>query len=145
MWQLYHVHLVAAVERPGLLSAPDAPMLEAARAWRESASLNTGVSALHRSVSACLSAMGIVHNTEHWCEHSEHSVDIAIDVSGQRTAVEVDGPSHFLHNGQPNGRTQLRNRCLAAHGWRVVVVPFYAWDALGTKQQREAYLTRLLA
>ena len=48
-------------------------------------------------------------------------------------------------NGQQDGSTLLRNRVLAAHGWRVVVVNYREWYALQTEAQREEFLRRLLA
>ncbi len=144
--QLYQVHVLAAAERPGLLSVPSPVVLNAARAvWRDEAFSKTRASALQDSVSECLSLMGIAHTPEHRCERSERSIDVAIVGGAQRIALEVDGPSHFLQSGQSNGRTQMRNRCLAAYGWRVVVVPFREWNALRTQTERQAYLSRLLA
>jgi very-short-patch-repair endonuclease len=89
--------------------------------------------------------MGVAHANERWCERAERSIDIAVESSGARVAVEVDGPSHFLQNGRQDGSTLLRNRMLAAHGWRVVVVDYWEWEGLQTEAQREEYLRRLLA
>jgi hypothetical protein len=144
--QLYQVHQVAAVERPGMLTVSDPALLETARvARREDRSRDKRTSAFQKSVSECLSVMDVAHDLEHWCKRSEHSIDIAIVTDALRIALEVDGPFHFLDNGQPNGPTRLRDWFLTAHGWRVVVVPYHEWDALGTQQERAAYLTRLLA
>jgi hypothetical protein len=144
--QLYHVHLVANVERPGLLAAPSAALLETAQqAWRASPQGNA-LSALHTSVSACLTTMKVAHSNERWCERSEHNINIALRHGAQRIALQVDGPSRFLRNGQPDGPTRLRNRYLVAHGWRVAVVGCREWDALRTHSQREReeYLVQLL-
>jgi very-short-patch-repair endonuclease len=59
--------------------------------------------------------------------------------------VEVDGPSHFLQNGRQDGSTLLRNRMLAAHGWRVLVVDYRKWIGLQTEVQRKEYLRHVLA
>ena len=101
-------------------------------------------SRLHDQVSACLTRLGVAHANERWCERAERSIDIAIEGAAP-VAVEVDGPHHFLQDGRHNGSTQLRNRMLAAHGWRVVVVDYRAWDVLQTEAQQEEYLRRLLA
>jgi hypothetical protein len=143
--QMYQVHLAATVERPGLLTTPSLALLDAARASFRELAMTASVSALQQSVSKCLTAMGIAHTDEHWCERSERTIDIAIVADGQRIAVEADGPTHFLLNGQPDGATRLRDRCLAAHGWRVVVVPFSKWIKLSTQPKRKAFLTQLLA
>jgi acetyl esterase/lipase len=49
-----------------------------------------------------------------------------------------------LQDGQQDGSTLLRNRMLAAHGWRVVVVDYRVWDELKTQAQRAEYLRRCL-
>ena len=67
--------------------------------------------------------------------------------TGQRTFVEVDGPTHFLRvlasphtPGPSNGshilRQRLQEKCLDG---RAVNIPYYEWDPLG-KEERLAYL-----
>ena len=141
--QLYQAYQAAAVERPGLLSAPSPELLAAARkSWIDG--MDETSSRLHEQVSACLTRLGIAHANERWCERAERSVDIAIEGAAP-VALEVDGPYHFLQDGRQDGRTQMRNRMLAAHGWRVVVVDYRVWDGLQTEVQREEYLRRLFA
>ena len=145
-YQLYQVHLNAQTERPGLLPPPSAEALEYARdAWVKDVKSRSRKSELHRSVSACLTAAGIDHENEHWCEDSGHSIDITIESGSHRIALEVDGPFHYLQNGQPDGPTQLRDRTLRAHGWRVAVVDYRRWDALLSQHERITYLEGLLA
>ena len=146
--QMYQAYQAAAVERPGLLPAPEPELLAAARtSWIDGARERQAErsSKFHGNVSACLTQMGVAHANERWCERAERSIDIAIE-GGARTpvAMEVDGPFHFLLDGRQNGSTLLRNRMLTAHGWRVAVVDHRVWDALQT-QEREAYLRSLLA
>jgi hypothetical protein len=146
--QLYQLHMVAAAEQPGVLEAPRSDVLEFARhEWRKQQEANSSCasSALHKQVSAFLTAHGVAHVNEYWCERSELAIDIVIETRTHRIALEVDGPYHFLLNGQADGPTRLRNRCLAAHGWLVVVLDYRAWDALRTAEQRDAHLTELLA
>jgi very-short-patch-repair endonuclease len=88
--------------------------------------------------------MGVAHANERWCDRAERSIDIAIEGGATPIALEVDGPSHFLQDGRSNGSTLLRNRMLAAHGWRVVVADHRVWD-IETQEQREQYLRSLLA
>jgi acetyl esterase/lipase len=88
--------------------------------------------------------MGVAHANEHWCDRAERCIDITIEGTTP-VALEVDGPSHFLQDGRPDGSTALRDRMLAAHGWRVVVVDYRAWIAQKTPEQREHYLRSLLA
>ena len=145
--QLYQAYQAAAAERPGLLPTPDPELLAAARkSWIKGVATDMSKSSkLHDQVSACLTRMGVAHANERWCEHVERNIDVAIEGSGARVAVEVDGPSHFLQDGRQDGSTLLRNRMLAAHGWRVVVVDYRVWNALQTEAQREEFLRRLLA
>jgi very-short-patch-repair endonuclease len=145
LYQLFLVYLVAEAERPGLLAAPSAALLEKARRARHAQTKGVKSSDLHKNVSACLTVMGIAHANEQWCKHSEHSIDIALNVdSPHRVALEVDGPTHFLQNRQPNGRTRMRDRLLKGHGWRVAVVDGRAWRTLRTQTEREAYLTQVI-
>jgi hypothetical protein len=66
--------------------------------------------------------------SEHKTDDGLFSIDIAVQLPGnQKLAVEADGPTHFLSNGQPDGATRLRNRLLQARGWRVVSVPVTEW------------------
>lgn len=92
----------------------------------------------------------------YFCTASLRMVDIVIISSGagastllaggagveRRIAVEVDGPSHFIHDLESgrvwiDGSTALRNRCLALAGWEVVSIPFHEWDGLGGDVERE--------
>ena len=143
--QLYQAYHAALVERPGLLTAADPEMLAAARkCWVEGGSERS--SKLHFDVSACLSRMGVMHTNERWCERAERRIDIAIERAGAPVALEVDGPTHFLQDGRPTGSTRLRNRMLAAYGWRVVILNHRTWQDMDADDaQQEEYLRRLLA
>ena len=143
--QMYQAYQAAAVERPGLLAPPSPELLAAVRkSWIDNSG-GTSSSRLHAEVSSCLTRMGVMHANERWCERAERSIDIAIEGAGAPVALEVDGPYHFLQDGRQDGSTRLRNRMLAAHGWRVVVVDYRVWQQQNTKAQREEYLRRLLA
>jgi len=83
---------------------------------------------------------------------------VATSPSGARTAVEVDGPSHYLRVllsddasavGPLTGATVLRNRLLrsaaAGFGGVLAVVRFDAWDACrGDAAREEALLQAAL-
>jgi hypothetical protein len=104
---MYQAYQAAAVERPGLLSAPSPELLTAARnSWIDG--MDDRSSRLHASVSAWLTRMGVAHANERWCERAERSIDIAIEGEGAPIALEVDGPTHFLQDGRHNGSTLLR-------------------------------------
>ena len=146
--QLYQAYKAAAVERPGLLTAPNPELLAAVRkVWLDSEQLHQDddTSLLHASVSAALTRMGVPHVNERFCERAERTVDIAVEGEGVPVALEVIGPDQVLRDGLPDGRTLLRNRMLAAHGWRVAVVGYRAWGALTTQAHQEEHLRSLLA
>jgi hypothetical protein len=72
-------------------------------------------------------------------------IDCALPWRGCPVALQADGPTHFLLDGQeqpccPDGRTQLRDAILRRLGWLVVVVPAHQWDRLGDDAAKEAYL-----
>ena len=67
---------------------------------------------------------------EHRCETSGYSIDALVTLNdGQRVAVEVDGPSHFIgRSQQPAGATLLKHRQLRYLGWRLESVPYWEWN-----------------
>ena len=66
-------------------------------------------------------------------------------IADGQIALEVDGPQHFVER-LPNGRilVLLRNWLIEVCGVRVISVPFHEWDTLGTDEEKQAYLLRLL-
>ena len=68
---------------------------------------------------------------EHHCKVSGYSIDALVTLNnGERIAVEVDGPSHFLgHSHQPTGSTVLKHRKLRYFGWRLESVLYWEWNA----------------
>eukprot|EP00803_Ostreobium_quekettii_P009551 evm.model.scf_85EXC.8 EVM.evm.TU.scf_85EXC.8 scf_85EXC:58931-61486(+) len=94
----------------------------------------------HTEVADTVKALGLEFELEH-LDH--YSIDIAL--VKHKVAIEVDGPSHFVLNTlQPMGATILKWRGLSGLGWRVVSVPFFKWDKLGTLELRQAYMKNLL-
>ena len=67
---------------------------------------------------------------EYRCKASGYSIDALVALNdGQRVAVEVDGPSHFIgQSHQPTGATLLKHRQLRHFGWRLVSVPYWEWN-----------------
>ena len=66
---------------------------------------------------------------EYRCETTGYSIDaVATLKNGDRIAVEVDGPSHYLGGSQqPTGATQLKRRQLRHFGLRLVSMPYWEW------------------
>jgi hypothetical protein len=70
------------------------------------------------------------------------SIDItATTAAGVELAIEVDGPTHFIHPGNTlEGGTLFRNRALAARGYVVVSIPYWEWNALRGAEKKQQYL-----
>jgi len=103
---------------------------------------------LHKRVlRCCVEELGAVLSG---CQEEARTADGAfrMDVlavhsaTGQRVAIEADGPSHFLRPcGRPRGDTAARDRALAARGYVVVSVPHWEWDGMRVGD-RGGYLRR---
>ena len=68
-----------------------------------------------------------------------YSLDAVVSHGGREVAVEVDGPSHFVGR-TPTGATALKRRQLRAAGWALLPVPYWEWNALGSKAAKQEYL-----
>ena len=70
-------------------------------------------------------------------------------VNGNRVAVEVDGPSHFIsrRTREPTGSTILKRRQVPKlDGIPVVSVPYWEWDELKEdSNKKQEYLHSLLS
>ena len=105
-------------------------------------------SKLQRSVAVALAELHPGFEEEVVDEQTGYTLDLALRSS--LLAVEVDGPSHFIHNpgtqGEqlPTGSTILKRRLLRMAGWCVLSVPFYEWDPLTNPQAQCQYLRRCL-
>lgn len=90
------------------------------------------------------------HAFEFHHPESHLTVDILATLElagGERNVVvvEVEGPSHYMRNvRQLVGSSVVRNKLLARLGYRVLAVPFYDWEKLGSDEAKEEYLTGLL-
>jgi hypothetical protein len=149
---LYEVYILAQAEAPGLLAAPAASVLDAARAtWATETAAQASASATRASrtyaeVAVCLrDSLALAPSEQVVCAASGRIVDLALQRGGVRLALQVDGPGRFLRNTwQPSGATRLRDRALAHAGWRVLSLPFYTLDELRTHEPRAEYLRRRL-
>ena len=80
---------------------------------------------------------------EEVCTPQGYSLDAVVLHCGREVAIEVDGPSHFLGR-TPTGATALKRRQLQAAGWALLTVPYWEWDALGSKGAKQEYLRAAL-
>ena len=133
-WQLWQ-------EERGAAWPPLPP--ELAQRCRATFSSREGApSKLQRDVVASLRALGLAPQEEVRTPQG-YSLDAVVSHGGREVAVEVDGPSHFLGR-TPTGATALKRRQLRAAGWALLPVPYWEWDALGSKAAKQAYLRAAL-
>ena len=65
-----------------------------------------------------------------------------------KTAVEFDGPTHYLQGPDGpslDGRTAFKRRLLGRLGWTCAAVPYFEWDPLLASGATEPYLRGVLA
>lgn len=66
--------------------------------------------------------------------------------TGEKIAVEVDGPHHFTANGQrPLGEMRARHRLLEVRGWSVLSVPYFIWSPHTDDAAHMAFLRQVCA
>ena len=105
-------------------------------------------SRLQAGVAGIVKDLGHRYEDEAVDPRTGYSIDILIKPDGGDslgTAVEVDGPHHFLSGERAaNGPTLLKRRLLGHIGYRVVSVPYWEWDQLKGKKEKMAYMQALL-
>jgi hypothetical protein len=155
--QLYQVHLwlvdhnLAPAEGgkgPGLLQVLSQQQLDqCCQAWQHKVASNAAAatSPMQQQVFKALQQLPgwqVPPQQEDVTEDKNFSIDIvAATAAGDRLAVEVDGPTHFVSPGnRVNGPTQYRNRALEARGYTVVSIPGWEWEQLKGFQQQKRYL-----
>ena len=91
-------------------------------------------------MTSALAALGLEPREEVLTPHG-YSLDAVVSFQGCEVAVEVDGPSHFVgRTHAPVGSTVLKRRQLRAAGWPLLAVPYWEWDAIGSKAKAHKYL-----
>ena len=113
------------------------------RATSRAAGSPASASDFHRDVANTLDRLGADHVVEGATDDGLFRVDCLL--TDRRVAVEADGPSHYLADRAPTGKTRLRRRLLEARGLRVVSVPGFDWPYFETDDAKDAYLAGLLA
>ena len=145
--QLHQWRLWYASERACSDALPEAALL--ARCDSVFRAAETQPSRLQRDVAKALASLGASVQEEKVLEEG-FSLDLVVDWRGERLAVEVDGPSHFVGRVL-TGATLLKRRQLRHFGWRLVSVPYWEWDGLAhsdkskEREQRAANLSALLS
>jgi len=81
-------------------------------------------SRLQRDVALILAELDIEFVEEYVDEKSGYSVDLLL--SDKRTAIEVDGPSHYAAGShRPLGNTNMKHRHLAQLGFDLRILPYW--------------------
>lgn len=100
-------------------------------------------SPLLEGISRSLEVLGVPHSVSWRTPDGLLAVDVLIPRKAPEPplALLVDGPWHYqaLPPYKPLGRSELRNRLLAARGYGVSVIPWFDWDFVSS-QGREACL-----
>ena len=121
------------------LPAPAAELLERVRGeWQRQQRMKTvqPLPPLHAAVSACLTRAGMPHSNAFYCETSERSISIKLDLpDSRRVALLIDGPKQVLQDGRADGLAMMRNRALRAAGWDVVTLTYARWSNVAEANQ----------
>ena len=133
---LFHAHLLHSDFADQIqVPTPSWLMHEARDAWMQNARDDVTESRSQKELAAVVELLGLTYEVEHPTEDGYFSIDIALP--NQRTALEFDGPSHFMNDGAntKSAKTELRDLLLQKRGWRVVSVPYFEWIELNKKAQ----------
>jgi very-short-patch-repair endonuclease len=123
---LFHAHLLHSDFADQIqVPTPSWLMHEARGAWMQNARGDNTESRPQKRPAAVVELLGLTYEVEHPTEDGYFSIDIALP--NQRTALEFDGPSHFMNDGAntKTAKTELRDLLLQKRGWRVVSVPYF--------------------
>ena len=79
---------------------------------------------------------------------TEDGLSLDMAQPSTKTAVEFDGPTHYLQGPDGpslDGRTAFKRRLLGRLGWTCAAVPYFEWDPLLASGATEPYLRGVLA
>jgi hypothetical protein len=92
-----------------------------------------------------LISMGFNPQEEMLLSCSGYRLDACVLVHGEKVGIEVDGPFHFT-GFKPTGHTVLKRRQVKnIDRMKIVSVPYWEWEALDSRRQRQEYLSRKLS
>lgn len=141
--QLFQMHI--AFTDAGMPSPLKGSLLkECSENWR-SAIITT--SQIQTTVYDCLASQGLKCSIEESTEDGLFSIDVCIkDYKGAQVALEVDGPWHRARNDRTRlgGDTLMRNKCLQARGYLVVMVDIECFEKGWNYTQLGGYLLELI-
>ena len=130
-WQLWQQELRSEIELP--------PSLQN-KCRHAFISTSYSESKMQNVVVGGLRAIGLDLDEEVLLE-SGYRIDAVVKVGhGRKVAVEVDGPSHYIHR-RPTGSTILKHRQVTRLDLiEVMTVPYWEWRELKSKKMKELYL-----
>lgn len=103
-------------------------------------------SSFKRSIASTLRDLEIRHQESIVDKNSGYCVDILCTDHGTCIAIQGDGPSQYLGAGRrASGAARLKNRHLVLMGYKVVSVPYWEWNALNGREEKEEYMLGRLA
>jgi len=73
-----------------------------------------------------------------------HCMVVDIYLPQYRAVIEVNGPFHFLENGEFNPRSKYKRKLLERLKYKVIDINHYVWDKLHNPQAKKIYLDNLL-
>jgi hypothetical protein len=148
--QLHEIDVCVQVEGSEELKSSLLPMPRELREAidRAVAESNQTISRSQSEVSSALTAIGFNHKVEvsPFSNDGDNAPFMAIDMAcrDRMIAVEFNGPSHYNSDGQPNGKTMLKERLLEKLGWQLHTIHWQAWTDLKGKTARVNYLEIML-
>jgi hypothetical protein len=127
------------------------------QACREAMEATEGVpSNFQRYVTQHVTQLGLLPRVEVELREPHTSYLCDLGHTPSRIAIEVDGPTHFLHpllvarvggggsKPVPSGATCLKRRLLKAAGWYLISVPDFEWEDLSGAERQDYLRSRLL-
>lgn len=128
-WQLWQIEIKSGIRLPDSLREKcyEAFLLRVPEPSR-----------FQNDVATSLTSIGL-HAEEEVLTKSGYRIDMVVEVYGEKVAIEVDGPSHFIGR-EANGSTILKRRQISnLESIQVVSIPFFHWNKLkddGCKKQQ---------
>ena len=125
---------------------------EAKAEWTRGVFDDVRVSRVHGAVASALAALGVDPRME--CLTDDECFSLDLYLPEHDVAVEVDGPTHYARvaDAETGDRTryvrttstELRDAFLRKRHAGLVVVPWFEFEALGSRAEEKAYLAEKL-
>ena len=131
----------------GMIPAPPRPRAAMTRHLR--GTIRSPATPATRAASSAGRAAGRPLGWDHEDElRTEDGLSLDMAQPSTKTAVEFDGPTHYLQGPDGpslDGRTAFKMRLLGRLGWTCAAVPYFEWDPLLASGATEPYLRGVLA